>query len=301
MMTRWRAWLLAIGAAASVGHAAEPVLRFGLVADVQYADKPTQGARRYAESKAKLAACVADLAQQELGFVVSLGDLIDGHGASSGDELRLMLAAFEPLTAPVHHVIGNHCLSVPRPALMQALGRLSGYYAFRDRGWRFIVLDAMDVSANGSAGPEEAALAKGYLARKPAPPAYNGAIGPAHMAWLRSQLAGAKRLGERVIGFCHMPTLAAASNPGLLLWNHAEVLAELEQAGCVAAWIAGHDHRGGYARRAGIHHLTLPGMVEAPADGNAYAVIELHPDRLVVQGRGTVTDASYPWPVRPTP
>jgi hypothetical protein len=59
------------------------------------------------------------------------------------------------------------------------------------------------------------------------------------------------------------------------------------QSGCVVAWINGHDHKGGYAFVRGIHHLTVPGMVESPSGGNSYAVAEVLADRIVIEGRGT--------------
>lgn len=55
------------------------------------------------------------------------------------------------------------------------------------------------------------------------------------------------------------------------------------------AAFAGHDHTGGYACIDGRHFLTVEGLLEAPSGGTAYAVVHVHADRLVVQGRGTVT------------
>lgn len=44
----------------------------------------------------------------------------------------------------VHHVVGNHCLAVGRPALLQRLG-ISEAVAYRTMpiapGWRLIILD----------------------------------------------------------------------------------------------------------------------------------------------------------------
>ena len=64
----------------------------------------------------------------------------------------------------------------------------------------------------------------------------------------------------------HLPILLEASGPYYLLWDHAEVLELIESNSVVVAYLAGHDHAGGYALRAGVHHLTLPGMLEAPEE-----------------------------------
>lgn len=69
------------------------------------------------------------------------------------------------------------------------------------------------------------------------------------------------------------------------LWNDAAVVSLLENAGCVAAYINGHNHAGNYAERNGIHYVTLHGMVDTP-DTTAYAVARVYPDRLEIQGVG---------------
>jgi hypothetical protein len=76
-------------------------------------------------------------------------------------------------------------------------------------------------------------------------------------------LRTATRRGERVIVLCHFPVLEAASTPALLLWNHEEILRILDQYRVVVAWFNGHDHRGGYAQRNGVHHVTSPGLVDS--------------------------------------
>jgi len=295
---RWaiRASLLALlssgglaTAAAEANHANSieaPRLRFGLVADVQYADKPAQGARRYRESLARLESCVAELNRQEVAFVVNLGDLIDGNGAQSGADLREVMARLGSLRAPVRHAIGNHCLEVERPVLIEALGLQTGYYSFTQVGWRFLVLDAMEVSLKAAAGTEQRRLAEAYLARDPKLPTYNGAIGQAQLAWLEEQLAQAQRAGERVIVFSHHPLWVGASDPALTLWNHDEVFETLARPGVVRASFSGHDHRGGYALHAGIHFVVLPGMVEAAGDGYPHAVAEVYADRIEIRGAG---------------
>lgn len=55
------------------------------------------------------------------------------------------------------------------------------------------------------------------------------------------------------------------------------------------AAFAGHDHTGGYALIDGRHFVTVEGLLETPSDGNAYATVDVHADRLVVHGRGSVT------------
>jgi hypothetical protein len=120
-----------LGPAAAAQAAADaPLFRFAIVTDVQHADKPTVGLRRYAATPALLQGCVEDLNRQDLAFVMQLGDLVDGNGVKTRADLDRVLAIFHTLKAPLHHVIGNHCLTVTRPALMEAIGLAKPYYAF---------------------------------------------------------------------------------------------------------------------------------------------------------------------------
>jgi len=68
---------------------AQPLLWFGVLADVQYADLDRSGARHYRTSLDRLAACVKDLNQRDLAFVVQLGDFSDDGKDSFDDVLPI--------------------------------------------------------------------------------------------------------------------------------------------------------------------------------------------------------------------
>ena len=119
--------MLGVLCAAVVGagpscRAAEPAeeapLRFGVMADVQYADRDTVGSRHFRQSLALLEQCVADLNGRDLAFTIQLGDIID-RGEESLDRV---LAVFERLEMPRYHVLGNHDFALSRPALLAKLG-----------------------------------------------------------------------------------------------------------------------------------------------------------------------------------
>ena len=91
--------------------AAPPLFQFGLVTDVQYADKPAAGGRDYRGALVRLRSAVATLNGESLAFTAQLGDLIDGNGEASLTDLRAVLDALRGLRAPLHHVIGNHAFT----------------------------------------------------------------------------------------------------------------------------------------------------------------------------------------------
>jgi len=278
------------------GNAAESGLpfRFAVLADVQHADKDAAGSRRYRESLANLERCVEDLSGCELAFAVHCGDIIDGRGTPEGtrEDLQNVLARFGELDCEVHHVLGNHCLSIPREELLPRLGLERAYYSFARGGWRFIVVDSMALGTVG-VPPEDPmhVRAKAWLAAHPTSDhpnaqSWNGGLGESQREWLRAELAAAEEIGERVAVFAHHPVLAAASTEVHLAWDHAEVLEILVASPAFVAWFNGHDHAGGYAIHEGRHFVTLHGMIENAPEETAYAVVEVLPDRLEIRGFG---------------
>jgi len=266
----------------------EPQFSFGLIADIQYADKDSSGERRYRESLGKLDRCLADLNRQPLVFLANLGDTIDGRDDQSMADLDRVLAVFVRSHAPVHHVVGNHCLEVPRRQLLPALGLASGYYTFLSHEWQFIVLDTMEVSLKSEPDTEQRLEAEAWVASNPELPTYNGAVGPTQLAWLKTQLAEARQAQRKVVVFSHHPLATVSEHESLLLWNADVVRQVLAEAGCVVTCFAGHDHSGAYAVVDGIHYLTVPGLVEAPTLSNRYARVDVFRDRLEFRGLGDV-------------
>ncbi len=246
---------------------------FGVIADIQYGDKQGSVSRDYRGSLSRLEQCVEVLNKQPLDFVIQLGDTIDGYATNavaSAADLDSVLSVFNRLTAPKYHVVGNHCQTAGKENLRQRLGLQSFYYTFTvpaSEGWRFVVLDGND--------------------------AEYGVMSDGQLDWLRTTLAQARQTGEKVVCFCHFPLIKAAAEN-----NHMSkpepVLAVLDAAApCVVAWLAGHDHAGGYAYRKGVHHITLQGLVEAPGS-TSFARIGLGADRIQETGFGNEPSRELP-------
>ena len=272
--------------------AAKPLLTFGVVTDVQYADAPTQGKRQFRESLPKLERCVADFNKLRPDFVIHIGDTVN-EGFASYDAV---MPLFEKLSMPRYMVLGNHDVAVEVDSKAKILARLGldkletgkGYYDFARAGWRFVALNGNDVSIVGNAaGSQERKAAESVVAdlkKKGAKNTgvHNGAVGPQQLAWLKETLAKADAAGERAVVFCHFPVYPPG---GSNLWNDTEIVGVLETHKCVAAFFCGHVHGGGYAQKGGIHYVNFKGMVEA--DPTAYALVEVFPDGLKVTGFGT--------------
>jgi len=251
--------------------AQRPLFSFGLVADVQYGDMPDRPPRFYRTSLDRLRQCVTELNRHKLDFTVQLGDIINGNTIpeKTPEDLDRVLAEFARLDSRLYHVVGNHCLNAGRELLAKRLKLQRAYYDFVPEGvegWRLVVLDGNDA---------------GY-----------GVLGKEQIRWLETTLAKAKSRGERVLLLNHfalLPKAAARSR----MKSQEPVRGIINRSGCVVAYFAGHEHAGGYAEDGGIYHLTLQGMVEAPGR-NAYAIVDVFEDRIVVRGFGAVPSRTLP-------
>jgi manganese-dependent ADP-ribose/CDP-alcohol diphosphatase len=277
-----------LGAESGSGH---PSFDFGVVADAQYCDAEPAGSRYYRQSLEKLAQCVQSLNRQDLSFTVHLGDFIDRDFES----FNVLLPIYEQLRSPCYHVLGNHDFSVAPDKLAAVPGKLKmprRYYDFSVPGWRFIVLDGNDLSLiayqpgtdayDRSMSLYRSVKEQGAVNAR----SWNGAVSESQLAWLEQRLNLADQRREHVVIFCHFPVYPENSHN---LWNDHQVRDMLAAHRSVVAFLNGHNHAGGYACQAGIHYVTLPGMVET-RDTTAYAIVHVAADALRITGHGRAPD-----------
>jgi 3',5'-cyclic AMP phosphodiesterase CpdA len=285
MRRRTFLWSLPIAAGASAEPMKDPLFRFGVIADCQFADQPDSEPldRRYRLSPHKLREAVADLNSRSLEFVVNLGDTIDCDLIS----FETMMPIFGELKAPVRHVLGNHDFSVAagsKKKVADRLGLSKGHYSWERSGWRFLVLDGNAVSlfAHEPGSPAMAEARKIFDAAAGALLDYNGGLGESQLAWLDAQLKAARTAGQKVIVFCHYPVFPENKHN---LWDSEAVLKHIDaQSDVMVAWMNGHNHAGNYGTHDGIHFVNFKGMVDTPE--NCWAEVAVWPERIEVTGFG---------------
>ena len=294
-----RRFLALSTAAVSTSRGAEtgeiPLVSFGLITDVQYADAEPAGERHFRESIPKLKAAAADLAREKLPFSLHLGDVIDSDFTS----FAVVLPLFAGLGHPVRHLLGNHDFSVEdaeKSRVVSTLGMPADYYSFRSSGVRFVMLDTNDVSTykHPQGSPESQAAEKFLVELSAACPAnakpWNGGVSATQLAWLEKELTAADAAREPVIVCGHHPLL---SEEGHQAWNNREILAVIERHSSARAYFCGHNHAGGQVVRNGIPYITFKSILHEPGV-TAYSVIRLFADRLVIEGRGREKSREIP-------
>jgi 3',5'-cyclic AMP phosphodiesterase CpdA len=264
-----------------------PSVRFGLITDIHYADRPNASNRSYGSALAKLDAFVAAMNAAKPDFVVELGDFKDQDPTPVKENtlryLTIIESRFAAFEGPRYHVLGNHDLDSLSKAEFQARAVNTGidpgatYYSFDQGGFHFVVLDG-NFKADGT--PYDSGNYTWQDANIP----------PQERTWLAADLA-AHRLPTIV--FVHQ-RLDLANTADANIKNGSEIRKILEDSHQVMAVFSGHDHPGAYKQINGIHYLTVYGTIEGgvdPVAGNGYAVATVSRIadgryRLDVQGTG---------------
>ncbi|MEO7098260.1 MAG: metallophosphoesterase [Luteolibacter sp.] len=265
----------------------KPILSFGMITDVQYADADPEGERHYRASIPKLKTAVEFLAKKNLPFTLHLGDLIDRDFQSFDAVLPLL----DGLGHPVHHLLGNHDYSVTdgeKSQIVAKLGMPHDYFSFVQSGVRFVMIDTNDRSTykypkDSQQDQDGQAFLKKLISGKAisAKP-WNGGVSDAQLAWLDGELTAAAAAKERVVLCGHHPLQPA---DGYQAWNGGDLLAMIDKHSCIVAYFCGHNHAGAESMRNGIPYITFKSILHEP-EANAFSVIHLFGDRLEIEGCG---------------
>lgn len=265
----------------------EPLMKFGVIADIQYCNCETQGSRFYRNSLDKLDKCIEELNRQQVDFTVNLGDLVD---RDSHINLDSVLIRQQKLNTPIYNTTGNHDYGGVKnnQELYKKLNMPSAYYSFEKADWLFIMLNTNEVAeyANieGSELKRELDEIKQIIKSEGRSNGaiYNGGISKVQMQWLKKQLDKSKKEQKNVIIFTHHPL---AGIEKLTAFNDKEMIDLISTYSSVKCVISGHHHPGAFAMQDNISFITTEGMVETD-DQNAYAIVEIHLDKIEFKGFG---------------
>ena len=262
-----------------------PIMTFGVFADVQYSDNDPKGTRFYRSSAAKIQQAMNAFKKDSIDFMINLGDLIDKNFNSYAKIITII----ESSGIPVYHVAGNHDFAV-EPDLKNKIPVLQtkkGYYSFSHEGFRFIFLNGNEVSiyASGNKKAQKDAMDLiNSLKQKSEINAidWNGGISNKQLNWLNDQIDQAAGKKEKVLIICHFPLFPENIHN---LLNYKEILELIENKKNIVACFHGHNHEGNYGIFNNIHFITFRGMVETE-NNNSYSIVDLYNDKIVIKGFG---------------
>ncbi|WP_333625041.1 metallophosphoesterase [Sphingobacterium siyangense] len=277
----------------SMAQSNTPVLRIGIMADMQYADKADHGSRFYHNSLMKVDTAVDFFNRNKVDFSLILGDLVD----EGPKDLPVLLEHLSPLKKTTYCLLGNHdYVNVSKPDLLHTtFGMPAKYYAITKGKWRFVFLNTNALSeyatTPNSADQREWKTLVDSLqtsGRKNTQP-WNGGVDRKQLKWLQNELAQARKNKAHVIVLTHHPLLP---ENGYETLNNREVLDILYQFPEVKLVLSGHHHKGNYVMANNIPFVTMEGMIET-ATSNAYGLLELYPKEIKIKGQGRLSSRVF--------
>jgi len=274
--------LTLIGAAPLTGLAVQtkkfkPV-RFGIITDIHYADRTPNINRYYRESLAKVHECVDLMNEQNVDFLIEIGDLKDeGNPPQEADTLHFLATIENELKrfkGPLYHVLGNHDHdSISKQQFLEGISnhnfpKAQNYYSFNKGSFHFIVLDANYTS-------EGKAYDHGNFDWK------DSHIPGEQLTWLKKDLNENK---IPAIIFVHQQLDTPGFEDSHKIYcpdNAAEVRKIIEDAGNVMGVFQGHYHAGSFNKINNIYYYTLKSVIEGSGpENNNYAIVEIGEDLL---------------------
>ncbi len=267
------------------GSGAKPMLRFGMLSDIHYADREPAGIRFYRKSLPKMNECIDRMNQEKLDFVIELGDFKDQDAvANEANTLKYLTdieSAFQKFDGPTYHVLGNHDMDgISKNQFLErvensGVPKTESYYSFDRKGIHFVVLDGnftkdgIDYD-HGNFSWDDARISEDQI------------------NWLKNDL---KNNNLPAIIFVHQ-MLDDSKNVKQAVANAAEVRQILEKSGNALCVFQGHVHEERYNLINGIHYYSVNAMVDGDGPENsAYMIVDVSKNgSLTIDGFRRATD-----------
>lgn len=263
----------------------KPILRFGMISDVHYADREPAGNRYYRQSLAKTKEAIDQMNREKLDFAIELGDYKDMDAAPNEANTLKYLAeiesVFQQFNGPTYHVLGNHDMdSISKAQFLErventGIPKSKSYYSFDLKGFHLVVLDGNFTTAGKPYDHGDFHWEDTFIPSE-------------ETTWLKDDLAQNKL---PVIVFIHQ-MLDDSKNVKQAVRNAAEVRQILEQSGNVRCVFQGHVHEERYNLINGIHYCSVNAVVDGDGPENsAYTIVDVYKDgSLKLDGFRRATD-----------
>ena len=242
--------------------------------------------------------------KEKLDFVLSLGDLGDGHNL---DEVLAVKETLKTCKHPVKFVIGNHDLVLRSDKeFSEVVGIPYKAYDFCIENYRFIVLNAFENSIYSRDKEKEQAYRdyvdgqNGRLFQR-----WPGIMNAETYNWLEKTLEDAKNQNQEVIMFSHVPVWSDAclrdadeNEPLARIADHIELLDLMDNYKNIRSYIAGHYHKGGIALRKGVLHKTVRSICDYPEP--TACIFTADKEKITIDGIGNESNFIHTFEFLPT-
>jgi len=269
-------------------NSSKPLVRFGMLSDVHYADREPAPPRYYRQSLTKLKECIDVMNHEKVDFVIELGDFKDQdpvpNEANTLKYLTDIESVFHQFDGPTYHVLGNHDMDgISKEQFLTnvvntGISTSESYYSFNHNGIHFVVLD-------GNFTNEGKAYDHGNFTWG------NTIIPDDELSWLKEDL---KTNELPAIVFIHQ-MIDDSKSKTQSVQNAEAVRQILEESGKVLCVFQGHVHEERHNVINNIHYYSVIAVTdhEGP-ENNSYMVVNIYKDgSILVDGYRRASDQKF--------
>lgn len=247
-------------------------MKFLVVTDLHYSDKPT-GAnnRHHAMSLGKLRAAIESYSDG-CEFIVCLGDMVDsfeGYKTQTQGltEIRELLSGFD---IPFYPTFGNHDTALDKREFMRLAGMQGRYYSFETDEYLCLMLDSCMNSKSEPYPEKEIIWTDCY-------------VDDEQLAWMKDKI---EESSKPVVVMTHALVSPGTTGDEDHVINNADeitdILLELEDK--IAAVLCGHYHNGHSAKIGSIPYVVFKALCMGTA--TTCAVVEINDGKVIITGYG---------------
>ena len=275
--------------------AQSPLLKIGLIADIQYCNCATEGSRNYRNSVEKLEEAIKTINHETVNFTVEVGDLID----RDFDSFTPMCQQMNTLTAKWIFIPGNHDFNVAdslKEKVWKMIPAKKGYGSETIGNVRLIYLNGFENSIvawpKGTAEHKENKARLDKLGKEKAKNAsdWNGGLGKKQLEWIKDQVEKANTAHQKLVVFGHQPIIPGDEHS---LWDSKKLIRILAGYQHQVLYLCGHKHSGGDHTIGNIRVLNLKGMIEQPV--SSFGILSIYSDRYELKGFGNQWSTTGRW------
>jgi len=280
--------LLLVSMSLFVKKGKKPVVRFGIITDVHYADRESANWRYYDQSINKLNEFVNKMNREEVDFIIELGDFKDQdiypNEANTLKYLTTIESVFKRFNGPTYHVLGNHDMDgITKIQFLErventGIAKDKNYYSFNQKGVHFIVLDG-NYSADGKDyNRDNYTNVESWIPKD-------------QLNWLKEDLKTNKL---PAIVFIHQ-LLGDSKGMKKSAQNAPEVRKILEQSGKVLCVFEGHVNSERHSVINHIHYYSFISTVfGSGSENNSYVIVDVSKKGdIKIHGYRKATDQEF--------
>ena len=254
-------------------------MKFLVVTDLHYSDKPTIKDNRYHSLSAKKLKKAFAEYSSDCEFTACLGDIVDAFDGYKSQKILLteLNSVIEKQKMPFYATFGNHDTAMDKNEFIALTKMPARYYSFENEEYLCLMLDTCMNSKDEPYPQKEIAWADCYIDGE-------------QLCWLKDKIENSKK---RAVVFTHILLSSADTDEVDHILNNANEVTDILLANeeKIAAVFCGHYHFGMQKRIGNIPYFVFKSM--CLGEKVTCATVEITDKKVKITGYGDEESVCY--------